>query len=207
MTDHVWLCSIMNHGVVTGGMEDDLSQKDVELAIQAQKLNNKGQPVPREMCPTRIWSGEHGLPFKNIVDLFPSGSHLIVSARAADIMRQYDLGGGALYPVSEGVYQKDNKTRIPGGEFFTWIFGNTKTAFLEQHSPKAEAMGPGGRGWCDFANAKDNDIAVSKAAERGPDVWVDPILFKSIFLSAALGNALVAGGMKTSMRLLRCRVL
>ena len=209
MSDHVWLCNAMSSGVVTGGMESDISTKNVDLAIRAQKLNQNGKPVSEDMCPKRIWGGEHALHFNKIVDLFDAEGMWVVSSRAADIMRGFDLGGGALYPVSEGTYQKDNKTLIPGGDFFTWIYGNTKTAFLEQHSPNVKPMsGPGGREWCKVSSQqKDDDVAISSAALTGPDVWVDPILFKSLFLSAALGDALVAQGMKVSMRLLRCRVI
>ena len=52
----------------------------------------------------------------------------------------------------------------------------------------------------------DDDIAVSPLAVEGPDVWVDPTLFKSVFLSRALGDALVEAGMRASMGLYRARV-
>ena len=130
-----------------------------------------------------------------------------MSSRVADILRQFNLGGGALHHVTEGVFQDDNETRIEG-EYFTWIFGNTRTAFLEQFSPRVEALGAGGRGRCSLDSSQaDDDIAVSSAALTGSDVWVDPILFKSIFLSGPLGEALVKGGLQKPLFLVRCRVI
>jgi hypothetical protein len=208
MNDHVWLCNAMSSGVVTGGLETDIWISDRANATLGVKANRNGQPVSQDKCPKRIWGDEHAPLFKRMPDLFDAQDQWVLSSRVAEIMHKFDLGGGALYPISEGVFQKNNKTRVEG-EFFSWIFGNTKTAFLEQHSPNVRAMGgPGGREWCAMhALQKDNDVAVSSAVLTGPDVWVDPILFKSLFLSAALGDALVAQGMKVSMRLLRCRVV
>ena len=54
---------------------------------------------------------------------------------------------------------------------------------------------------------KDDDAAVSRAALTGPDVWVDPLLFKSLFLSGPLGDALAEAGMREAFALLRCRVV
>jgi hypothetical protein len=53
---------------------------------------------------------------------------------------------------------------------------------------------------------KDDQLAVSPAAFDGPDVWVDPLLFKSVFLSGALGDALDAAGLRRAFDLFRCRV-
>jgi hypothetical protein len=59
-------------------------------------------------------------------DLFLARSQWIVCERAADVMRKFDLGGGV---VSEGVFRSDGVTRVPGN-YFCWIFGNTKNAFI-----------------------------------------------------------------------------
>jgi hypothetical protein len=53
----------------------------------------------------------------------------------------------------------------------------------------------------------DDQIAVSRAAIGGPDVWVDPTLFRSVFLSGRLGDALDQAGMRKAFLLSRCRVI
>ena len=50
-------------------------------------------------------------------------------------------------------------------------------------------------------------MAVSAAALGGPDVWVDPTLFKSVFVSGRLGDALDEAGLRKAFRLYRSRVV
>ena len=215
MSDHIWLSTALARVEPDISVRADIAESNVDLTIKAITMNRKGQPISQEMCPKRIWArakfdqqdGEKYPSRTTVPDLFTAQGYVIVSARVADIMRQFNLGEGALYPVTEGVFQDDNETRIEG-EYFTWVFGNSKTAFLEQFSPKVEAMGAGGRGWCSVNYSQcDDDIAVSSAALSGPDVWVDPILFKSIFLSGPLGDALVGASLKEPLYLVRCRVI
>ena len=54
---------------------------------------------------------------------------------------------------------------------------------------------------------EDGDIAVSRTALAGPDVWVDTALFQSIFLSGPLGDALDEAGLRHDFRLFRCKVV
>jgi hypothetical protein len=54
---------------------------------------------------------------------------------------------------------------------------------------------------------KDDQLAVSRAAMAGPDVWADPTLFKSVFVSERLGKALREAGLARAFRLFRCRVV
>jgi hypothetical protein len=130
----------------------------------------------------------------------------IVSARVAEILRKFDLGNGALHRIADGVFRSDNTTLLPG-EYFSWIFGNVKSAFLEAHSPAAVAVGGGGRDWCKFPTTmSDGAIAVSRAAVAGPSVWIDPLLFKSIFVSGELGDELDAAGLRKALRLYKCQL-
>ena len=216
MSDHIWLSTSLARIEPDISVRADIAESNVDLTIKAITMNRKGQPISQDMCPKRIWArakfdqqdGEKYPSRTTVPDLFTAQGYVIVSARVADIMRQFNLGEGALYPVTEGVFQDDNETQIDG-EYFTWNFGNTKTTFLEQYSPRVEAMSsPSERDWCliDTWQA-DDDIAVSSAALSGPDVWVDPILFKSIFLSGPLGDALVGASLKEPLYLVRCRVI
>lgn len=216
MSEHIWLSTALTQVEPDISVRSDMSENNVDLVIQADTLNMKGRPVTQNMCPKRIWAGakfsqQDGEKFPSrttVPDLFNAGGYVIVSSPVANILRQFNLGEGALYPVTQGVFQDDNETRIEG-EYFTWIFGNRRTAFLEQYSPKVEAMSsPSERDWCLINTWQaDDDITVSSAALSGPDVWVDPILFKSIFLSGSLGDALVKGGLQKPLFLVRCRVI
>jgi hypothetical protein len=208
MSDHVWLSRALADVSLVGKLDTDIWVENRDLAIKAQKLNERGQSVPEDMCPKKIWGDDHAARFKTIPHLISAQCHWIVSAQAADVLRQFDLGGGAIYPVTDGIFQKDQVTRVLG-DCFCWIFGNSRTAFLEQHSPAAKPMsGADTRDWCKMPyDLVDDDIAVSGAAQDGPDVWVDPLLFQSLFLSGRLGDALEAAGLRKAFRLFRCRVI
>src|SRR3954447_9934220 len=58
------------------------------------------------------------------------------------------------------------------------------STFMREHYIR-----PGGvKGWVPKATIEDGDIAVSKAACSGPDIWVDPQIGDAFFLSDALGT-------------------
>ena len=210
MSGHVWVSKAIPDPDLERRLTNDLAQRDVEAAIRADRANKNGESVPQGMCPKRLWSTE--VPDKYyshvagpIPNLFFAGTHWIVSAKAAEIIGRFDLGGGALYPVSEGVFEYDNLKRIPG-EYFSWIFGNVKEKFLPDETPKKRRLGP--TSWWHMPwEMEDGDIAVSRTALAGPDVWVDTALFQSIFLSGPLGDALDEAGLRHDFRLFRCKVV
>jgi hypothetical protein len=205
MSDYVWVSPMRLESALIGYFNTDIVVKDLDLAVQGEKLNQKGQPVPETMCPKKIWGDEDVPFFDKIPDLICAQGQWIVSAQAADVLRRFNLGGGALYPVTEGIYQQDQVTRVPG-EFFVWIFGNVKQGFLPDQTTKCFPIS--GAYWWEISyDLADDDIAVSQAVLGGPDVWLDPLLFDSIFLSGALGDALEAAGLREAFRLYRCRVV
>jgi len=205
MSEHVWVSNAQTRSEMMYAIDNDVIARDEDLAIQASRALKQGEPVAPENCPTKIWAAQD-VDFDEVgdrppSDLFFARTHWIVSARAAEILRQFDLGEGGVYPISQGFYHRDLTTKVPG-EFFTWVFGNRKSAFLA-----AESRDRPSRFQKVEARTQDDDVAVSRAALSGPDVWVDPLLFKSIFLSGPLGDALGAAGLRESMALLRCRVI
>jgi hypothetical protein len=210
MTESVWISDVLAHPDLVLMMETDIVANDALRAIEAIKLLKAGKSVAQDMCPSTIWAGERAKATKRLPDLFLANSYPIVSERAAAILGQFNLGEGALHPVG-AVYDKDRTTRFPG-TFFCWIFGNTKSAFSAEHSTGMRPFAPnapgGPRNWWSMPFVhQDAQLAVSAEALAGPDVWVDPTLFKSIFVSGPLGNALDAAGLTGAFHLFRCRVV
>jgi hypothetical protein len=73
--------------------------RDMETYLEAKHRNDHGLPVPQEMCPKRMWDNESseletGLKAMPLPDLFRNGKYWMMSRRAADIFRKFDLGGG-----------------------------------------------------------------------------------------------------------------
>lgn len=213
MSEYVWVSAASMDLQLRMSAKSDMSQTNVEVAMEASRLNKNGKSVPAEMCPKKIWADIDAdeydkMPVDNMPDLFFVRSYWIVSEKAAEIMRQFDLGGGALYLVSEGVFRDDEVTRVPGN-FYTWIYGNVKEAFEPDETPNKRpvAVGIPETPWNLPWKLADGDIAVSKAALSPPDVWLDPMLWHTFFLSRALGDALVAAGLQQAFHLYKARVV
>jgi len=205
MTDNVWISSVLTDPDLVLMMETDIVAEDAPKAIEALNLLNAGKSIPAQMCPRMIWPGETSKVSDRLPDLFLANAYPIVSERGAAVLRQFDLGGGSLHAV-ETVLQKDRQTPI-SGTFYCWVFGNTKVAFsAEQSSGTRPFAGPNSGRWKMPFVHQDDQLAVSHAASGGADVWADPTLFKSVFLSRRLGEALTNAGLAKAFRLFRCRV-
>lgn len=206
MTDYVWISDVLADPDLVLLMETDIVARDPNQAIEALNLLRAGKPVHEDLCPKQIWGGEHAEWVQRAPHLFLANAYPIMSERAAAVLRRFDLGEGALYPVAS-VQQKDRTTPIPG-TFLCWIFGNAKSAFAAHESPDARPFaGPNSGRWKMPFVHKDDQLAVTRSALAGPDVWVDPTLFKSVFVSGRLGDALDEAGLRSEFRLSRCRVL
>lgn len=209
MDQHVWISKLLSDSELITFLTADIVEVNVERAIEGLKLLTPGKPVPRELCPRQIWNDEGRKAWTHLPDVSIVNGWPIVSESAEAVFRSFDLGEGALYPL-EGAYQSDRSTRIPG-DYFCWTFGNQKTAFLPHESPDKQPFGVKVDGdylrWNMPVVHHDGQLAVSGAALDGPDVWVDPLLFKSVFLSAPLGDALEEQGLRKAFRLSRCRVI
>lgn len=208
MSDYVWVSDAMTKRVVLGISAE--MNVEVEDHIRAVDLNDSGKPVPSDICPTRIWEGvpidDYGIQIgAGLPDLCFAKGYWLVSERAANVMMQFDLGGGDLYPVSDGLYFANQKTRVPGN-YYCWIFGNKKQAFLPDETPNKRKFGIAGIMWNLPYSLEDGDIAVARTALVGPDVWLDDNLVRAIFMSGPLGDALAAAELCKPLCLYKARV-
>ena len=123
MTAHVWVSRAMMEAKLILLVYTDISQNDRARASEGERCNLRGESVPADMCPKRIWlEPDEDRP---IPDMFLAEGQPIVSARVAEILSRFDLGNGALYPVAEGLFQGDNTTPMAGA-YFCWIFGELR---------------------------------------------------------------------------------
>ena len=141
-----------------------------------------------------------------IPDIFFAEGQSIISARVAEILSRFDLGNGALTLLLKGYSKVTTRPRSrepisPGysaarrGHFWK------PTLRLQGRTARA-----GGTGAYFPFKMSDGAIAVSRDALGGPDVWVDPLLLKSIFVSGALGDAMDAAGLREALCLFKCQV-
>jgi hypothetical protein len=68
--------------------------------------------MTQEILSTRAASRKKylALRMRELPDIFCAGTVWAISKAAADVLRQFDLGGGGLYPVK--VFKKDQQTPV-----------------------------------------------------------------------------------------------
>ncbi|MBC9881188.1 hypothetical protein G8O24_28050 [Bradyrhizobium sp. INPA01-394B] len=207
-SETVWISLALGSGTHLRRLRHALSQSSHRQdAIAWGDRNVAGEALNAECFPAEIYGApdaresDYKLP-----DIFFAGSFWAVSKATADVLRQFNLGYGALYPVK--VLRNDRQTPV-GGEWFCINFGNRKSslAVSESTSLRERYIRPGEKGWVPKAATKDGDIAVLKSACSGPDVWIDPQVGHAFFLSDALGKALKKAKADAGLFLHKCRVL
>lgn len=180
----------------------------IDQAMTWAQENMSGQSLDSTCFPPEFHGTRNAnkAGYKRLPDLFNASDFWAVSAATANIMREFDLGDGGLYPVR--VLNRDRDAVVPG-EWFCINFGNRKSAFvLEQSSSVRDRyIRPKEKGWFPKATIKDDDIAVSSRACAGPDIWVDPQVGAAFFLSGTLGNALRKAKADKGFFLHKCRIV
>ena len=213
MNQVAWVSNVMNDPRQMRAITTDLNESDSKKAISIERRNDAGESLKEADFPKVILPGKNKKgPFKRMPDLFKAGCYWVVSSRVADVLCQFNLGGGGLYPVK--VFQKDRTTRVDG-DFYCINFGNVKRAFILDASSRGIRPGPDERiGEGRYAPMYyklpfvpvDDEVAVSTIALQGPDIWVDPMLFSTFFVSDRLRSALKKARLDGAFQLFRCRV-
>jgi len=212
MTDGVWVSKAFTDPNLIYPFGDkytlDGDEKTREPWVMSQVLNMRGESLPAERFPEELYAFRSSefdpvVIYKDFPDFFNLG-YFVVSGAFADVLRQFDLGGGGVYPTK--LFQEDRTTEI-SGDFYCLNFGNKKEAFLPEHSPRATAARYSRRNMELPGVIKDDDIAVSRIALEGPDIWIDPILNNSFFMSDRLWQGLVAANVHKPLKAARCKVI
>ena len=208
MSEIVWISTAMGHASNLRPLKHSFSNEDQRKdALEWARRNLDGDPLAIEFFPNEIWgiSSAEEKDYK-LPDIFFAGSYWVVSSAAADVMRQFDLGGGGFYPVK--VFKKDHATPV-GGEWFCINFGNRKSAIVPDESPKMRHryIRNGEKGWFPPFVTKDGDVTVSSSSLSGPDIWIDPDVGDAFFISDALAKALKKAKVEKGFFLSKCRVI
>jgi hypothetical protein len=208
--DYVWVCQALGDTTVTSGvMFNDIRKNDKEHAIAIREKIRKGESLSSENFPQKIWGTPPATRRKYDFDLFHADGYWGVSAKAAEVLRRFDLGGGGLFPVelfkAKGV-ECDDANPI-SGEWYCWNFGNMKQSFIPEQSGKLFRAGEGK--W--DLSSQAEDFSVKLARSEGPDVWIDPALPRALFFSKDLGQALVDAGLANKKsgfgKLIKCALV
>ncbi|MCA9805513.1 MAG: hypothetical protein KC777_26265 [Cyanobacteria bacterium HKST-UBA02] len=172
--------------------------------LEDQHRNMRGESLPPECFPDRMWGSKDFRKDKKLGDLFHAGTYWMVSRAVADAMGTCDLGGGHLYPVA--LFGKDRVTPLEG-EWFCINFGNAKpNGVLLEQSPGALQNPWNKADWCLNASVNDDEIVISQWVLGGPDIWVDPSIREAVFMSERMALALGKAKVLKAFGLKRCRI-
>ncbi|WP_143738524.1 hypothetical protein [Erythrobacter colymbi] len=176
------------------------------IVVQSINRYTRGEPLAREEFPeaAAVWDEKS---FRRAKDLFSVGGFYCVKGKLAETLAQFDLGEGGLIPFP--VYQADLATPY-AGEFFLLNFGCIKNSILVDQCEDAtkflvrKATGVQVYHLNDFK--PEGEVVLSPRALEGPDLWFEEAVHEKLFLSDALGQALLDIGMGEVFRLTRCRI-
>lgn len=204
MSDHVWISRAISDTSNYRALTNDLAENAKDQAIESDRRNEAGEALGAEHFPTRLWPTDE-MPDRGqpLGDLFFASSVWVVSGRCAQVLRRFDLGDGHLYPVT--LLAKDRSTALEK-EFFCLNFGNRTQALLPDKSLNIRKT------FNDYYRLRgvhnDDDIKLSASAVSDADIWIDPLLAGSFFLSNRLRDALAqADALRGFGDLKRCMVV
>ena len=204
MTSCAWVASFTRIEVADPKfMSCELAETDIQALSTILRELKQGEPLGPEAFPKQIWN-QKPKPIKQLPQIFMGAGYWVLGSKAAEVFHQFELGGGNLYPVE--ILQKDRSTPVEG-DYFCLCFGNKKSSLLAEESEGLRPIGAGSQYWKLPAVPADDSIVLSGAALSGPDIWIDPALWHTFFISDGLAQALEAARVAGSFSLTRCKVV
>jgi hypothetical protein len=205
MSDTVWVSNAMNNIRLDRDIACDKSDGDVKALIDTLRRNAAGEPLESALFPTAFFPGAslRG-PLTKMPHFFKGGGFWAVDKPVADVLRQFDMGKGGLYPVK--IFQKDRTTQVDG-EYFCINFGHAKQAFSPEDSSKRIRKVENPTYYKMPFVPDDDEIAQFESALSGPDIWVEPLLINTFFISNKLRSALKKAKLDGAFRLFKCRIV
>jgi len=192
--------------ISTDAIQDGPPEAKAKM-LDALRKNANGNPVPEDVLPSRLfaWRGplDESRPLtKKLPHLSSCGGFMVVTSEAANVLRQFDLGGCKLHPVE--VLLEDRATPFPGS-YFLLDFDSWKDVFLPDQSPDFPEMRGAKDMWAPKTRTKEDVVVLSSAAKGGADLWWCPKIYEAFFLSDRLVQALRKAGVDKPFTLRRCR--
>ncbi|WP_152967570.1 hypothetical protein [Pannonibacter phragmitetus] len=176
-----------------------------EPQLRAMRQSSVGWFLPRESFPTDCYPRPDSYPLahkRRVPQIFSNG-FVMLSGESAAVLRSFDIGEGALYPVR--LWHPDQTTPMPG-EFFYLSQGNKKNAFLPDLSEGFDLISSSKPWQISLGRPKKPKLFFSTGAFAGPDIWWDKSIYGDFFISNRLKLALSKRGLARDWRLMRCSV-
>ncbi|WP_170772414.1 hypothetical protein [Ruegeria lacuscaerulensis] len=201
----VWHSQVMLDSTLIKPFTSDQVLNELSAAGVVGKKNLEGFVQSPDVFPDAIFGKYPNQKLKAQPDIFFGPYGLVVSRAVAGVLREADLGKTQLYPLK--LCQHDRVTPVEG-EYFTLALGEQKTALVPKQSKGIELLGNTPEIWMNLGGKPDDfDFVVSGDALDGSDLWIDPLLHRSLFLSDRLVKALRAAKLTRRFGLSKCKVI
>lgn len=178
-------------------------------ALAASSASHKGDPIPPGDVPTTFfaWRDKIDSAKKQTAKLphLTTSGFWFVREKAAEVLGDFDLGQSKLHPIE--MLMEDRVTPLPGGPYFLLDFNSHKDVFLPAHSPDMPLVRGSTSRYSARMTTKDDAAALSPEALDGADIWWNPNVWFTFFLSDPLAQALQKAGVDRSFALRRCRIV
>lgn len=157
--------------------------------------------------PTEFYCRYHDLKIGSLPNLVNLGGYMCVSARLKSILEEFDLSGATFHPVQ--CFEYDRVMPV-AGEYYFLNFGRRydvvnveKSKGLKKPYPERDVY---------FISLKVHDdlnsipVAINQSKTPVTDMWADPCLAESIFLSNRLVERLKKEKLNKLFNLRACEV-
>ena len=182
--------------------ENDENQP--EDILKSMRRFSVGSPLPPDRFPADNYPMPGNYPAADeqpVPQIFTNG-FTFLSEESAEVVSQFDLGEGALYPTR--LWHSDRVTPMPGNFFYLNV-ASKKDAFLPEQSLEVKDIGYGE--WQVPRLAQNLKLKVSASALQGPDLWFERKIITNFFISDQLKQALEARKLSKDWMLTRCSVV
>ncbi len=220
MADEIWVSSVSSNYLLGNKLgirekffgQDWAPPKFEQDALTPEQLANvnrssQGEKLEREEFVEAAYVFDHRR-WSRVKDLFWVSGFLAVKGKLAELLKDFDLGGGEL--VEFPIFEMDKTTQL-SGPFYFLNFGSQKDCFVPRESQRVSFLArnkkTGQELWSGPIEPKDGEIAVSASARVGADLWVDPKLSSAIFMSGLLHDAIEGAKLKIDFRFARARIV
>jgi len=179
---------------------DETRVEEILKAIGQSKI---GWQLSKDQFPKDNYPRPDNYPAadkQSVPQIFSSG-FTFLSEESAEVVGQFDLGEGALYPTR--LWRSDRITPMPGRHFYLNV-ASKKDAFLPEQSLGVKDIGYGE--WQVPRLAQNLKLKFSASALQAADLWFEHKIITNFFISNRLKQALDARKLSKDWMLTRCSV-
>ncbi len=206
--DSAWYIDVFQRTDNLFGFRADLFEEGEQRYLETTGRIKDGT-LPADKMFLRIWIMEDSTDDERqtLPHFVIAGNILVVSQQVAYVLNQFDLGASTLHPVQ--LFQADRVAAFPGNWFLVQIAAR-KAASEPEHSKgfrRPSFSWNKSLGKLRFSEDSKKEIYLDLFVFTGSDIWIDPRLGSSLFVSQPLMAALSAENVLSLLNILRCPVL